>query len=74
MGSSHGARFGKLKLRKKVEKVVDEAGFNPCTVRDSVAVPLLQAALLEDEETLQDKWANLLANAACASIRCCEIA
>lgn len=52
-----------LKLLKKVKGAVDKAEFDPRAVRDSVAVPLLQAALLEDEETLQDMWANLLANA-----------
>jgi hypothetical protein len=52
-----------LKLMQKVQRVIEEACFEPSLVRDKVGVHLLQSALLEDDETLQDMWANLLANA-----------
>ena len=51
-----------LKLMQKVKEAVDKAGFDPSMVRDKVGVNLLQAALLEDDETMQDAWANMLAN------------
>jgi hypothetical protein len=51
-----------LKLIQKVKEAVDKAGFDPSMVRDKVGVNLLQAALLEDDETMQDAWANMLAN------------
>ena len=54
----------KLKLLKKLKARIDEAGFDPHSIPDSIWIPSLQEALLQDDETLQDKWASLLANAA----------
>lgn len=51
-----------IKLMQKVQRAIEEAGFEPSMVRDKVGVNLLQAALLEDDETMQDTWANMLAN------------
>lgn len=46
------------KLDEKYAKRVDHAGFKPRLVPDCIAVPLLEAALLSEEETLQDLWAT----------------
>lgn len=51
-------------LLAKVGEKIHEVGFEPRSVPDTVIIPLLEAATLEDEPTLQDMWANLLANAA----------
>jgi len=53
-----------LKLFTKVQRLLDEAGIEPQRVSDKISIPLLNNASLEDDESLQDKWASLLANAA----------
>ena len=58
-------RFGRrLKLLKRVQALIDKAGFTPKQVSDKLGIPLLNASSLEDDDTLQEKWANLLVNAA----------
>jgi hypothetical protein len=52
------------KLIRKVAEKSANAGFEPTTVSDKIWMPIVQEALKEDDETLQDMWANLLANAA----------
>jgi hypothetical protein len=51
-------------LLAKTKYVIEDAGFEPKGVPDEILIPLLRAASLQDEATLQDMWANLLANAA----------
>lgn len=53
-----------IKLYKKLQKKIEEGGFDPQQIPDAIWVPSLQLASLEDNETLQEIWANLLANAA----------
>jgi hypothetical protein len=53
-----------IKLMQKVRRAIDEAGFEPKTIPDKIWVPLLQEAVLEDDDELQTLWANLIANAA----------
>jgi hypothetical protein len=53
-----------FKLLKKLKAAIDNAGFEPQQIRDNIWTPVLQEASLQDDETLQDRWANLLANAA----------
>lgn len=40
------------------------AGIEPVEIPDKIAYPLVLSAALEDDPTLQEKWAALLANAA----------
>jgi hypothetical protein len=54
----------KIDLLKKVQKKLDEAAVEPRSIPDRIWLPVMQAALMEDDDTLQDKWASLLANAA----------
>jgi len=54
----------RVKLFEKVKRIVDDAGFEPQQVPDKVWIPLLQFASVEDDEYLQQQWANMLANAA----------
>ena len=57
-------RFGRLiKLGKRVKAMLDDAGLEAKHVPDNVSIPLLNAATLNDSESLQEKWAALLANA-----------
>src|SRR5579863_2752768 len=53
----------RIKLLKKVQEQLDKAGIDPNQISDSLSVPLVHEALLQDDEALQCKWASLLANA-----------
>jgi hypothetical protein len=53
-----------IKLYRKLQKKIEDAGFDPRQIPDTIWVPSLQLASLEDDEDLQEIWANLLANAA----------
>lgn len=53
-----------LGLLKRLQGHIDELGFEPQPIPDKIWLPAVQAALLEDDEGLQEKWATLLANAA----------
>jgi len=57
-------KIRQIKLFQKVQRAIEEAGFDPQPIPDKVWVPAIQEALLEDDDGLQDIWANLLANAA----------
>lgn len=62
------ARIYRLKnafrLFKRANEMTAEAGFEPQQVSMKALLPLLEGASLEDDESLADKWAALLANAA----------
>ena len=53
----------RIKLFQKVQRTIDKAGFEPRKIPDNIWLPALQSALLQDDESLQDMWANLLASA-----------
>ena len=53
-----------VKLLEKVERIAKEAGFTPQAVPPKILFPLLEGASFEDDESLHDMWAALLANAA----------
>jgi hypothetical protein len=58
-------RFGRqLKLLRKAQNNVKEAGFSPKAVNMRVLFPLLEAAVLEEDEDMFERWASLLASAA----------
>jgi hypothetical protein len=58
-------RYGRsLKLLEKAERMAKEAGFTPKAVPIKLLFPLLEGASLEEDESLHDMWAALLANAA----------
>src|SRR5579863_1360786 len=52
-----------LKCVEKAEKMATDAGFTPNAVPIKLLFPLLEGASLEEDETLHDMWAALLANA-----------
>jgi hypothetical protein len=52
-----------LRVGEKTRKLLGKYGLKPHEVPHRTAVPLLEAASLEDDEGLQDRWAALLANA-----------
>ena len=54
----------RMYLFKKVQQAIENAGFEPQRIPDNIWAPILQEASLQEDETLQDIWANLLANAA----------
>jgi hypothetical protein len=53
-----------IRLMQRAQQIINEAGFEPKRLPDRLSIPLLNAATLEDDATLQEKWAALLANAA----------
>lgn len=50
---------------EKAERFLTEAGINPQAVSLKLLFPLLEGASFEEDESLHDMWAALLANAAC---------
>lgn len=53
-----------LQVMRKAKKMLEEAGIDHSAVPPKLFVPIIENASLEDGETLQNKWAALLANAA----------
>ena len=55
-----------LRLMKRAEEVLHSLGLETPSraVPLKIAIPLLQAASIEENDELQDKWVNLLVNAA----------
>jgi len=55
-----------VRLMQRAEQFLRDAGLNAPSrgVPLKIAVPLLQAATIEDDDALQDMWAALLVNAA----------
>jgi hypothetical protein len=51
-----------LKILTKAQKIVQESDINVKQISLKALVPLLEYSSLEDDETLQDKWTNLLVN------------
>jgi len=46
----------------KAKKLCEEQGIKPKTINLKLLVPLLDGAALEEDDYMQDKWAQLLAN------------
>ena len=54
-----------MRLNEKLDKAISERGLDRGTLTDvalSVGLPLLERASYQDDEVLQEKWANLLAS------------
>ena len=58
-----------IRLIRRVQEILDESGLKAPTqnVPMKLLIPILQGATLEENDSLQDIWANLLVNAANAS-------
>ena len=58
-----------VRLMTRAEEFLRQAGLQAPTraVPLKIAIPLLQAAIVEEDDMLQDRWAQLLVNAANAS-------
>ena len=52
-----------LKVLGKTQQILVESGIEPKSVPLRILVPLLEAASLNDDENLSERWATLLANA-----------
>ena len=55
-----------VRLMRRTEEVLHELGINSPTrpVPMKIAIPLFQAASMEEDDSLQDRWVNLLVNVA----------
>lgn len=51
-----------LKMVNKAQKIVEESGINIKQINIKQLVPLLEYSSLEDDESIQDKWSNMLVN------------
>lgn len=54
----------RLRLLQKIKEVCEEAGIDPQPVSLKLLLPAVEYASIEEDDSLQDKWAALLANAA----------
>lgn len=62
--SIRGKRFEtQLKIFTKAKQLTEDSGLKPSTINLKVLVPLLENGSLEDDESIIDMWAHLLANA-----------
>jgi Abortive infection alpha len=52
-----------IKVQARVEKMLQDAGYAPKPIPPRLFVPLLDGASLENNDTLQQHWAALIANA-----------
>ena len=52
-----------LKTMEKAKQLLDEHGLNPNPVELKVLIPILEHSSLEDEQSMVEKWARLLASA-----------
>lgn len=52
-----------INILLKAEKFLKEKGITPKTINPKTLVPLLENGSLEEEESMQNKWAALIANA-----------
>jgi hypothetical protein len=58
-------RFGRrLRLMQRVNDLCEAAGIDPKRVPLKLLLPIVENASVEEDDSLQDIWANLLANAA----------
>jgi hypothetical protein len=53
-----------IRIMEAAERYVAEAGLEPSVIPYKTLVPLLERGSLEDDESMIEKWAALLANAA----------
>jgi len=58
-------RFKKqIKILEKAQKILLDKGINPRKVSLKTLVPILEEGSLEEDESMSDRWASLLATAA----------
>ncbi len=56
-------RFGnQVKMLNKARAKCEKHGISPKQISPKLLVPLLEGASLEEDEEMQDKWANMLTN------------
>jgi hypothetical protein len=53
-----------VKLLRRASAILEDAKIRPEVVNSRVLLPLMQAAELEDQEEMSERWASLLASAA----------
>lgn len=58
-----------VSIIQKAQKVIEDSGLEKQKSSLKVLVPLLGSGSLEEDETLQEKWANILANAVTGNVQ-----
>lgn len=57
-----------INIIKKAQAKIEASGLNKKQIPLKVLVPIIQNSSLEQEENMQNKWANMLANAATGNV------
>jgi len=57
-------KIRQIRLFKKLSAAIEDSGIHPRQIPDNIWIPALEAASVEDDESIQELWVNLLANAA----------
>ena len=57
-----------INIIKKAQAKIEASGLSKKQIPLKVLVPIIQNSSLEQDENMQDKWANMLANAATGSV------
>lgn len=53
---------------KKAQSIIDRSGLSKNKIPLKVLIPIIQNSSLEEDENMQNKWANMLANAATRNV------
>lgn len=54
----------RIRLLEELKADIDRAQFEPRVIPDAIWMPIVEEASRQDDESIQDKWAAMLANAA----------
>lgn len=57
-----------INIITKAQRKIEESGLDKKQIPLKVLVPIIQNSSLEQDENMQDKWANMLANAATGNV------
>ena len=57
-----------INIIKKAQRKIEESGLEKKQIPLKVLVPIIENSSLEQDENMQEKWANMLANAATGNV------
>ena len=60
--------INQVNIITKAQKIIEESGLDKKQIPLKVLVPIIQNSSLEQDENMQNKWANMLANAVTGNV------